>query len=60
MIPDENPILVTKIFISYMRVIPDQILAYFLVDYLVDRGHSVFVDTNIPLALSGPRKLDVR
>jgi hypothetical protein len=40
---------VTKVFISYTHVVPDQSLAYFLVDYLVNRGHRVFVDTNIPV-----------
>ena len=41
----------TRVFISYVRVIPDQSLAYFLEDYLVNRGHSVFVDTKIPVGV---------
>ncbi len=37
----------SKVFISYRHVKPDQDLAHFLEDHLKERSHNVFVDTQI-------------
>lgn len=39
----------SKVFVSYRHVSPDQDLAHFLVHSLEERGHEVFVDRRIPM-----------
>ena len=48
----------SKIFISYKHVDPDQALADFLRDYLAQRRHSVFLDTQIVVGDNWTEEID--
>jgi hypothetical protein len=39
--------LMSRVFISYRHVVPDQDLAHFVEQYLQERGHDVFIDSQI-------------
>src|SRR5215813_15522626 len=49
---------VSKVFVSYRHVSPDQDLAYFIVGSLEERGHEVFVDTRMLMGTRWSDEID--
>lgn len=49
-----------KVFISYRHVKPDEDLAKFLENYLMERGHEVFGYTQIPAGMKWPDEIQHR
>ncbi len=47
-----------QVFISYRRIPPDQDLALFLASYLCDRGHRVFIDSEITPGTEWAREVE--
>ena len=53
-----NPALKLKIFISYRHVNPDEDLAKFLVDFLEQRGHRVFIDNQMLIGIDWVKDIE--
>ena len=48
----------SKIYVSYRHVSPDQELAHFLASYCQQRTHAVFVDTQMHVGTRWPDEIE--